>query len=104
MLPLEETTIYARANGYVRSWRVDIGAHVKKGEVLAVLEVPDLEEELGQARAAAAQAKAGIDQASTQLSWRTPPTTATPRSARRASCRSRTSTRSRPRSTSRART
>jgi RND family efflux transporter MFP subunit len=67
MQPLEETTIYARANGYVRSWRVDIGAHVKRGDVLAVLEVPDIDEELGQARAAAAQSSAGIDQAKTQL-------------------------------------
>jgi RND family efflux transporter MFP subunit len=67
MQPLEETTIYARANGYVRSWQVDIGARVKKGDVLAVLDVPDIDEELRQARAAAAQAKAGIDQATTQL-------------------------------------
>jgi membrane fusion protein, multidrug efflux system len=67
MQPLQETTVYARANGYVRSWRVDIGAHVKKGDVLAVLEIPDIDEELRQARAAAAQARAGIDQATTQL-------------------------------------
>jgi membrane fusion protein (multidrug efflux system) len=67
MQPLQETTVYARANGYVRGWRVDIGARVKKGDVLAVLEIPDIDEELRQARAAAAQSRAGIDQATTQL-------------------------------------
>jgi membrane fusion protein, multidrug efflux system len=65
--PLQETTLYARANGYVRRWRVDIGAHVKKGDVMAELDLPDIDHELLQAVAAAAQAKAGIAQAETQL-------------------------------------
>jgi RND family efflux transporter MFP subunit len=64
--PLQETAVYARANGYVRKWTADIGAHVKKGDTLAVLEVPDVDEELRQARATAAQIKAGIEQAVVQ--------------------------------------
>jgi membrane fusion protein (multidrug efflux system) len=65
--PLQETSVYARANGYVRRWLVDIGAHVKKGQVLAELEVPDVDEQLRQAQALANQARAGIAQAKTQL-------------------------------------
>ena len=47
-----ESTIYARVDGYVASWNVDIGDHVKKGQVLATIETPDLD-----AKLAAAQAK-----------------------------------------------
>jgi RND family efflux transporter MFP subunit len=65
--PLQETSIYARANGYVRKWYVDIGAHVKDGQKLVDLDVPDIDEELRQSQAAANQAKAGIAQAKTQL-------------------------------------
>jgi RND family efflux transporter MFP subunit len=65
--PFQEAAIYARANGYVRDWLVDIGARVKKGQVLADLDVPDIDEELRQARAAANQTRAGIAQAKTQL-------------------------------------
>ena len=47
-----ESTIYARVDGYVGQWNVDIGDHVKKGQVLATIETPDLDAQL-----AAAQAK-----------------------------------------------
>jgi RND family efflux transporter MFP subunit len=46
-----ETTIYARVNGYVAKWQVDIGDHVKKGQVLATIETPELDAELNAARA-----------------------------------------------------
>jgi len=46
-----ETTIYARVNGYVAKWLVDIGDHVKKGQVLALIETPELDAELSAARA-----------------------------------------------------
>ena len=46
-----ESTIYARVNGYVSKWLVDIGDHVKKGQVLAVIETPELDAELQAARA-----------------------------------------------------
>ncbi len=65
--PLQETAIYARANGYVRRWLVDIGVEVKKGQVLAELDLPDVDQELSQARAGARQAIASISQARSQL-------------------------------------
>ncbi len=46
-----ESTIYARVNGYVARWLVDIGDHVQKGQVLAVIETPELDAELQAARA-----------------------------------------------------
>jgi membrane fusion protein, multidrug efflux system len=46
-----ESPIYARVNGYVSKWMVDIGDHVKKGQVLAVIETPELDAELQAARA-----------------------------------------------------
>jgi RND family efflux transporter MFP subunit len=50
------STIYARVNGYVAKWFVDIGDHVHSGQVLALIETPDLDAELAAARA---QLKAG---------------------------------------------
>jgi RND family efflux transporter MFP subunit len=46
-----ETTIYARVNGYVAKWLVDIGDRVRKGQVLAAIETPELDAELAAARA-----------------------------------------------------
>jgi RND family efflux transporter MFP subunit len=43
--------IFARANGYVKHWEKDIGAHVTQGEVLALIDTPDLDQQLAQARA-----------------------------------------------------
>ena len=48
----ETTPIHARVAGYVRKWNVDIGAKVKKGQVLAVLSVPELDAEAEQKQAA----------------------------------------------------
>jgi RND family efflux transporter MFP subunit len=59
--PYSKATIYARANGYLKSWSKDIGAHVKAGEVLASIEAPDLDQQLAQARATLASAKANHD-------------------------------------------
>lgn len=61
--PLEEAVIYARANGYVQRWLVDIGARVKQGALLAEIDTPELDQELMQARAALAQAQASQLQA-----------------------------------------
>ncbi len=44
-------SIYARASGYVKEWYQDIGAHVKKGQILALIDTPDLDQQLAQARA-----------------------------------------------------
>jgi RND family efflux transporter MFP subunit len=46
-----DTTLYARVNGYVASWQVDIGDQVKKGQVLATIETPELDAELAAAKA-----------------------------------------------------
>ena len=46
-----ESTIYARVDGYVATWNVDIGDHVKKGQVLATIDTPDLDAKLAAARA-----------------------------------------------------
>jgi RND family efflux transporter MFP subunit len=45
------STIYARVDGYVAQWFVDIGDHVHQGQVLALIETPDLDAELAAARA-----------------------------------------------------
>ena len=46
-----DAKIYAQVAGYVKSWDRDIGAHVKKGEVLAVIDTPELDQQITQARA-----------------------------------------------------
>jgi len=46
-----ETSLYARVNGYIRNWYVDIGDPVKEGQLLAELETPELDQQLAQARA-----------------------------------------------------
>ncbi len=55
-----ESPIYARINGYVRAWNADIGAHVSKGQLLAVIEAPEVDQELSHARAMLAQAQANL--------------------------------------------
>ncbi|PXW28630.1 efflux RND transporter periplasmic adaptor subunit [Paraburkholderia caballeronis] len=54
--------IFARVSGYLKSWNVDIGAPVKAGQLLAVIESPELDQQLIQARAdlASAQANAAL--------------------------------------------
>ena len=51
-------SIYAQVNGYVKDWYEDIGAHVKKGQVLAAINSPDLDQQLAQARADLVRAQA----------------------------------------------
>ena len=60
----EETAIHARIAGYVKSWSVNIGSKITKGQVLAVLDVPEVEAEAEQERAKLEQAEARRDQAS----------------------------------------
>ena len=54
----ESAPIYARVSGYLKSWRVDIGSPVKAGEELAEIDTPELDQQLNQARADLASAKA----------------------------------------------
>lgn len=52
---LHETGLYVRSNGYVRSLRADMGEQVRAGDTLAIVEMPELDQELNQARATLAQ-------------------------------------------------
>ena len=61
--PLQETTIYARASGFVRRWDADIGDKVKAGQVLATIDTPDLDQEVAQGEAQLKQAAASLVQA-----------------------------------------
>jgi RND family efflux transporter MFP subunit len=62
--------IYARVPGYVQRWNVDIGAKVKAGQVLAVIETPDLDQDLRQAQAQLAVARSNLALAeSTAKRW-----------------------------------
>ncbi len=58
--PWLEASIYARANGYLKSWVADIGAHVEAGQLLALIETPDLDQQLEQARAELVLAQANL--------------------------------------------
>lgn len=59
------TTIYSRVSGYLANWKVDIGDRVKKGEVLATIDTPDLDSQLDAAKAElkAAQAEVKVKEA-----------------------------------------
>lgn len=60
-LPLLEASIYARATGYLKTRLVDIGDRVKQGQLLAVIDAPDIDDQLEQARANLEQAKANLE-------------------------------------------
>ena len=53
-----QAQMYARVSGYVKEWKVDIGAPVKAGDLLAVLDAPDLDQQIMQAQAGLASAQA----------------------------------------------
>lgn len=64
----EDAPIYARTNGYLSHWYFDIGAHVRKGQLLAVISSPEVDQQLLQARAdlATAEANAGYAKSTAQ--------------------------------------
>lgn len=55
-----DSPIYARTNGYLRHWYADIGARVKKGQLLAEIDTPEVDQQLSQARADLATAEANL--------------------------------------------
>ncbi len=57
---LQDTPIYARTTGYIAKWFYDIGDHVKAGETLALIDTPDLDQELNQVKANLGQADANL--------------------------------------------
>ena len=67
-----ESPIYARTNGYLARWYKDIGSHVEKGQLLADIDTPEIDQELAQARAVRAQAEAQLGLAKTSAErWET---------------------------------
>jgi RND family efflux transporter MFP subunit len=68
--PWQEASIYARVNGYLKSWLVDIGAHVEQDQLLAEIDTPDLDQQLAQAHSQAALAQKSSELAkSTNDKW-----------------------------------
>jgi RND family efflux transporter MFP subunit len=65
-----ESAIFARTNGYLLRWNKDIGSKVKKGELLAEIDTPEIDQELSQAKAAQQQTEAQLQLAkSTAERW-----------------------------------
>ncbi len=62
--PFITSPIYARTNGYLKKWYFDIGARVKKGQLLAVIETPEVDQQLQQARSNLLTAQANLELAS----------------------------------------
>ncbi len=68
--PYVESAIYARTNGYLLRWTRDIGSHVNKGELLAEIDTPEVDQELSQAKASRQQIEAQMQLAkSTAERW-----------------------------------
>jgi RND family efflux transporter MFP subunit len=64
-----EAKIYARVNGYLKEWYFDYGAQVKKGQVLAVIDAPDLDAQLAAAKANLNSALAQVDVRKAQMEF-----------------------------------
>src|SRR5271163_3068541 len=62
--PYISSPIYARTNGYLKKWYFDIGARVKRGELLALIETPEVDQQLEQARSNLLTAQANLELAS----------------------------------------
>jgi RND family efflux transporter MFP subunit len=56
-----DTPIYSRTDGYLKKWYFDIGAHVRKGDLLAEIETPEIDQQLDQARAELERMQANAD-------------------------------------------
>jgi len=59
--PYVDTPIYSRTNGYLQKWFFDIGAHVKKGQLMATIETPELDQQLQVAQADLKASQANLD-------------------------------------------
>ena len=60
-----DTPIYARTSGYLKHWYFDIGAHVRKGQLMAQIETPELDQQLQVAQADLKSTEANLDLANT---------------------------------------
>jgi RND family efflux transporter MFP subunit len=65
--PMYSASVYARTNGYIEKRFVDIGTHVKAGQLLAIISTPEIDQQLNQARADVVQAQAMILQTKAAL-------------------------------------
>src|SRR5438552_19212789 len=63
----EEADLFAKVSGYLSEVRVDIGDHVKAGQVLAVIDVPEMKQELAEAKAQLASKQSTLESARRQL-------------------------------------
>src|ERR1700751_421003 len=61
MQPLISSPIYARTDGYLKKWYFDIGAHVKAGQLLAVIQAPEVDQQLEQSRSNLPTAQANLE-------------------------------------------
>jgi RND family efflux transporter MFP subunit len=59
--PFITSSVYSRTNGYLKRWYFDIGAHVMKGQLLAEIETPEVDQQLQQARSNLMTAKANLE-------------------------------------------
>lgn len=59
--PFISSPIYARTDGYLKKWYFDIGAHVKAGQLLALIQAPEIDEQLSQAQSTLATAQANLE-------------------------------------------
>jgi RND family efflux transporter MFP subunit len=58
--PFISSPIYSRTSGYLKNWFADIGAHVKKGQLLAVVQTPEVDQQLAQSRSNLSTAQANL--------------------------------------------
>jgi len=58
--PYVTAPIFSRTSGYLQAWYLDIGAHVKKGQLLAVIATPEVDQQLGQSRSNLSTAEANL--------------------------------------------
>jgi RND family efflux transporter MFP subunit len=58
--PFVTSPIYARTDGYLKKWYFDIGAHVKAGDLLAIIQTPEVDEQLAQASSTLGTAQANL--------------------------------------------
>ena len=61
VMAYNEASIFARTNGYLKSWSTDIGAPVKEGQIMAEIEAPDVDAQLRQSKATLEQAKSNLE-------------------------------------------
>jgi membrane fusion protein, multidrug efflux system len=65
----QQTAIFSRANGFVKQWFVDVGGQVQRGQLLAIIDTPDVDAQLAETKAALVQAQATVikDEADVQV-------------------------------------